>query len=727
MQRFSPLRSVAVAIATATAAAAQAAFFPIPNVPGAAAANENGCYVSEQPRLSADGSTVAFKVFPAVAVTGAVPSDFAIWTEAGGTQVIAPNVGYGSNFGWGISGISADGNIVYGDDWVWRRVGGYQSLASTLQPLGFASIFGCSFDGAVVAGFRPDNPGIPFPGDLFRWQIAQPTQQFLPRAAGYPDGYLLFNCISGDGSIVGGSAYAAGQTDSYAGALLTSTGSVLITPPSAGNVTMVRDLSFDGSVAVGQASLPGPFGGFGLDSFRWTAATGLQVLPVFGSASSANACDALGNVVVGSYLNFGIGGTRAYIWTAVDGVLDLQDELVSNQGLGVALQGWTLLDATDVSADGSTIVGQGINPDGCLQSFLVRLVPGGGSFAQLAKYGRGCYRRAASVYEYWQTPTTYDLANTTISFLANGSGYTVQSGSVPYVTPPASATNLVFSSTSEATVNLPGPFTYPGGITSSLVVCSNGFVSAASGNGGAFVPNAGLHLNGPAASWRHWSWYDPSAPGSGKVKYHVANGVCFVTWDGVFSYGLPFPAFRNTFQFQFELATGNVHLVIGSISTGGIGRLVGYSPGGPSVDPGNTDLSLALATPFQLPASDQKELALSASARPVVGSTIQLVTSEVTGTSLGANCLSLGQLAVPGIDLAPLGAPGCRVLVDIAGSVLTPIGNLPGSSLSLPLPLPNTSTILGLAIYSQSLWLDATQNAFGATTSNGLILQLGNF
>jgi hypothetical protein len=82
---------------------------------------------------------------------------------------------------------------------------------------------------------------------------------------------------------------------------------------------------------------------------------------------------------------------------------------------------------------------------------------------------------------------------------------------------------------------------------------------------------------------------------------------------------------------------------------------------------------------------------------------------------------------VPGIDLAPLGAPGCRALVDIAGSVLTPIGNLPGSSLSLPLPLPNTSTILGLAIYSQSLWLDATQNAFGATTSNGLILQLGNF
>ncbi|MBM3963248.1 MAG: hypothetical protein FJ306_15325, partial [Planctomycetes bacterium] len=185
------LRGVAAALATTTAALAQAVFYPIPNSTGVSGSNQNGCYQSGGQgkygaRISADGSTVALKVYQPGAINGAIPAEFAIWTEATGTQVIAPDNGYGANFGWGVSGISSDGSIVYGADWVWRRVGGYQSLSSTLVPWGFSTIFGCSDDGSVVSGFRPSNPGIPYPGDYFRWQVGQPSPQILPRDPQHP-------------------------------------------------------------------------------------------------------------------------------------------------------------------------------------------------------------------------------------------------------------------------------------------------------------------------------------------------------------------------------------------------------------------------------------------------------------------------------------------------------------------------------------------------------------
>jgi hypothetical protein len=52
---------------------------------------------------------------------------------------------------------------------------------------------------------------------------------------------------------------------------------------------------------------------------------------------------------------------RAIVWTPPRGLIDLRVELES---LGLDLSGWTLAAATGVSADGTIIVGRGINPSG---------------------------------------------------------------------------------------------------------------------------------------------------------------------------------------------------------------------------------------------------------------------------------------------------------------------------------------------------------------------------
>lgn len=68
-------------------------------------------------------------------------------------------------------------------------------------------------------------------------------------------------------------------------------------------------------------------------------------------------------MVVGSgFSAFGSGFSKeAFIWTAENGVQSLTDILISE---GVVLTGWELREALGVFADGQTIVGTGINPDG---------------------------------------------------------------------------------------------------------------------------------------------------------------------------------------------------------------------------------------------------------------------------------------------------------------------------------------------------------------------------
>src|SRR5262249_3549881 len=194
-----------------------------------------------------------------------------------------------------------------------------------------------------------------------------------------------------------------------------------------------------------------------------------------------------------------------------------------------------------------------------------------------------------------------------------GTNYSVAAGLATYQAPSGTATTLTLSDDSETTITLTSPFHYLGGTTSSLTVCSNGFVSVASGNGTQFQPSVATLLGAPQTAWWNWHDFNPAATGSGSVKFEEILGTACITWDGVWDFGGTSAANASIWQLQFDESNGNVSWVWSTMSPlGGItntGFLVGYSPGGASTDPGTRDLSATM--PFSTGSSDSVPLDLS--------------------------------------------------------------------------------------------------------------------
>lgn len=75
------------------------------------------------------------------------------------------------------------------------------------------------------------------------------------------------------------------------------------------------------------------------------------------------------------------------------------------------------------------------------------------------------------------------------------------------------------------------------------------------------------------------------------------------------------------------------------------------------------------------------------------------------------------------IDLGPLGAPGCRILVD---PVLLSLHALDGAgSVDVPVPIPNAPVLIGNEFAAQWAVPDATANVLGFTTSRGVAFVVG--
>jgi hypothetical protein len=321
------------------------------------------------------------------------------------------------------------------------------------------------------------------------------------------------------------------------------------------------------------------------------------------------------------------------------------------------------------------------------------------------------------VYEFFPAPAAIDLSNTAIDFLPNGSGGWVVAPGTGFYT----ATNTPIATGDDVVTgpfDLGFVFAFPGGSTRHIDVSSNGFVWLSTGNFDSRCCDAdpARFLADPASICGHWLDLDPSSGGTVAADADPANGAFHVTWTNVPEY------FRyNTSTFQISLyATGSFRLSYRGVTSSYFDSLTGFCSGSVPVDPGSIDLGASI--PFATN-SGGVPLGLDAQAgsRPVLGSAFTLeLTNVAAASTFGVMVFGFGRI-VPGIDLAPLGMPGCRQFVSFDSTRFFPLVPLP----QLTFGIPNRGALVGYSVYAQAATLTPGANALGALASNGGVMSLG--
>jgi probable HAF family extracellular repeat protein len=173
----------------------------------------------------------------------------------------------------------------------------------------------------------------------------------------------IANGISADGLVVVGHSVSASGQQAFR---WTSAGGMVgLGFLAGGSSSTATAVNSDGTVVVGGSDSSG-----GRQAFRVVdgVMSGLGMLPG-GTSSDALGVSGDGSVVVGT--SFRGGRNHAVRWTAIGGMRSIEDLLAA---AGVSIAGWQLTSARAISADGSTIVGDGIDPSGRAQGWIVRFI-----------------------------------------------------------------------------------------------------------------------------------------------------------------------------------------------------------------------------------------------------------------------------------------------------------------------------------------------------------------
>ncbi|MEO6594189.1 MAG: hypothetical protein ABIP94_05505 [Planctomycetota bacterium] len=341
--------------------------------------------------------------------------------------------------------------------------------------------------------------------------------------------------------------------------------------------------------------------------------------------------------------------------------------------------------------------------------------------ATVVSQGPGCGLPPASFYEQ-MTPAAFDLSGTCITITNTASGRIVtQGGTLNPVGSLAPATPLALTDDSQVVAGTLG-----------LSVGSNCWVALGTGNSNAFGPTTALLLNNPATAFYSWRDLNPTIVGSGQVQYEELGTLAQVTYAGVWDFAGTTVADANTIQFQIDTATGNVVICWGTMSTlnaSGTSTMVGYSPGGPSNNPGPTDISAITA--LVLNNVDGVPLSLTGVGRPVQGAAA-VAYNVTTGNIPASALLHIGILGLnrPGFPLFAIGAPQC--FLNASADVLVGPAVIAGggptfvwTALNLPALPPN---FFGFQFNVQgAIFGTPLNNAFGLglLTSNGLKCTVG--
>jgi len=345
-----------------------------------------------------------------------------------------------------------------------------------------------------------------------------------------------------------------------------------------------------------------------------------------------------------------------------------------------------------------------------------------GTYASNTTIGQGCGSSYASYYQLFATAPAFNLGGTAINMVS--SPYTVVPGVGSLLPVGPTPTTLALTDDSEAIYTYTNGFTAPGW-GASVAVCSNGFVSKATGNGTSFTPTASTFLAGSQA-WYSVGWHDfnPAIVGSGQVKVDETPTLLVITWDGVWDFSGASAANASTIQMQVTSA-GDVTYAYGTMSTlGGTGFLVGYSPPGANADPGSR--TLLSASPFTLAAADVLPLTLVASTEPVQGpgpNSWDLVVSNIPVTTvIGLDIFGLADPNLLDLSLFGLGQPGCQLRAnpDLLNAWVST-----GVTHSYSLVIPPSPSLNNFTLFTQSLCL-GNGSLSDNITSNAIRGIIGN-
>jgi probable HAF family extracellular repeat protein len=338
-------------------------------------------------------------------------------------------------------GVSWDGQVAVGrsptatsaEAFRWTSAGGMVGLGSLPgSATGSSSeAYAASADGSVVVGYGQGASG----SEAFRWTAASG----MVGLGDLPGGIFSSSAhaVSDDGSVVAGSSASA---SGYEALRWTQGGGMvgLGDLPGGRFESEAFGMSADGSVVIGYGTTDS-----GRESFRWTEATGMvglgHIVSTVGNWEScrAVATSADGRVVVGTDIAADL-QNQAFRWTQEEGVVGLDrgpfdgtgacdcsadasvvvgtggwlqligDDLywinaafiwdvehgsrklqeVLEQDYGLDLTGWWLISAEGVSADGSTFVGVGWNPNNDREAWIA-VIPEPATLALLGLGGLG--------------------------------------------------------------------------------------------------------------------------------------------------------------------------------------------------------------------------------------------------------------------------------------------------------------------------------------------------
>jgi probable HAF family extracellular repeat protein len=254
--------------------------------------------------------------------------------------------------------VSRNGGIIVGSGtpgsttaFRWNKANGLTSLGSLPGRYASSMAQDISSDGTIVVGFSTS--GQSSRREAFRWSEKEGMVGLGGIAPGGVGGSSA-NAVSSNGKTI------VGESETTSGAFRwtkeTGVQSLGALPPGA-HRSQAADVSGNGGVVVGTLR----YRGTRERGFRWTPGGGIQELedlPGGHDYCTANAVSEDGSTIVGAA--YSESGSQAVRWMKAGRVESIRQLLVDG---GIDMTSWRLWIATDVSADGTIIVGYGMNPN----------------------------------------------------------------------------------------------------------------------------------------------------------------------------------------------------------------------------------------------------------------------------------------------------------------------------------------------------------------------------